>query len=51
LARLRGDGRISQRPLENDFITFVDQIFTTLVERLFTNAFDTTGKVLAMSCV
>ncbi len=33
------------------FILFVDQIFTTFIERLFTNAFDAISKSRAIPCV
>jgi hypothetical protein len=33
------------------FIIFVDRIFTTFIERSFTNAFDATRKTGAMPCV
>lgn len=33
------------------FITFVDAIFTTLFERLFTNVFDVIGANRANACV
>jgi hypothetical protein len=35
-----------RRTGENFFIVFVDRIFTTLFERLFTNIFDVTGASL-----
>jgi hypothetical protein len=36
---------------ENFFIIFVDAIFTTLFQRLFTNAFDVIGTSTANTCV
>jgi hypothetical protein len=36
---------------KNLFIIFVDGIFTTLFERLFTNAFDVIGAKAAFACV
>jgi hypothetical protein len=33
------------------FIAFVDRIFTTLLQRLFTNAFDVTAANPAIPCV
>jgi hypothetical protein len=33
------------------FITFVDRIFTTLFEWLFTNVFDVIAQSAAISCV
>jgi len=33
------------------FIIFVDAIFTTLLERLFTNVFDVIAQTAAISCV
>jgi hypothetical protein len=33
-------GKISERPAKFFFIIFVDRIFTTLFERLFTKVFD-----------
>ncbi len=36
---------------KNFFIIFVDAIFTTLFERLFTNVFDVTGANRDGSCV
>jgi hypothetical protein len=38
-------------PTKNFFINFVDRIFTTLFERLFTNVFDVTEANAAISCV
>jgi hypothetical protein len=36
---------------ETFFISFVDAIFTTLLERLFTNAFDLSGVESASDCL
>jgi len=33
------------------FIIFIDRIFTTLIQRLFTNAFDVTAQTAAFSCL
>jgi hypothetical protein len=38
-------------PRKNIFIIFVDAIFTTLFERLFTNVFDVIGAKSANHCV
>jgi hypothetical protein len=38
-------------PRKNIFIIFVDGIFTTLFERLFTNVFDVIGAKSANHCV
>jgi hypothetical protein len=38
-------------PAENFFIIFVDAIFTTLFERLFTNVFEVIAQIAAISCV
>jgi hypothetical protein len=43
--------RAPERPDEFFFIIFVDAIFTTLFQRLFTNAFDVIGANAANSCV
>jgi hypothetical protein len=40
-----------REPPEISFIIFVDRIFTTLVQRLFTNAFDVLTQSAAISCV
>jgi hypothetical protein len=39
------------RARENFFSIFVDRMFTTFIERPFTNAFDAIRETLAMSCV
>jgi hypothetical protein len=39
------------RASENFFSIFVDRMFTTFIERPFTNAFDAIRETLAMSCV
>jgi hypothetical protein len=57
--RLRGHERCEPRsvpghklrPPENFFIIFVDAIFTTLFERLFTKLFDVTGANPSGCCV
>jgi hypothetical protein len=36
---------------ENSFIIFVDRIFTTFIEPLFTNVFDTIARIAVMSCL
>jgi hypothetical protein len=41
---------VRARP-RNFFSIFVDRIFTTFIERPFTNAFDAIRETLAMSCV
>jgi hypothetical protein len=38
-------------PPKNFFIISVDRIFTTLFQRLFTNAFDVTAQTAAFACV
>jgi hypothetical protein len=38
-------------PPKNLFIIFVDAIFTTLVERLFTNVFEVIAQTAAISCL
>jgi hypothetical protein len=37
--------------LRNFFIIFVDRIFTTFIERPFTNAFDARSEIAANPCV
>jgi hypothetical protein len=44
-------GKKIHAPQEFFFIIFVDAIFTTLFQRLFTNTFDVTGAGAAISCV
>jgi len=46
----RNDGQ-KITPRKNIFIIFVDEIFTTLFERLFTNVFDVIGAKSANHCV
>jgi hypothetical protein len=41
----------SPRPAKILFIIFVDRIFTTLFERLFTNVFDVIAQNPAIPCV
>jgi hypothetical protein len=37
--------------LRSSFIIFIDRIFTTFIERPFTNAIDARRKTRAMSCL
>jgi hypothetical protein len=43
--------RFPYSPRTNFFIIFVDGIFTTFIEWLFTNVFDAVRENLAISCV
>jgi hypothetical protein len=36
---------------QNSFIIFVDRIFTTFIEPLFTNVFDAIAQIAAASCL
>jgi len=47
----RGDAQKIRAPQKNFFIIFVDAIFTTLFERLFTNVFDVIEASPANTCV
>jgi hypothetical protein len=44
-------GGTNPRAAKNFFIIFVDRIFTTLFERLFTNVFDVTSINSGITCV
>ena len=39
------------RAAKNSFIIFVDRIFTTSIEPLFTNVFDAIAPIAAISCL
>jgi hypothetical protein len=43
--------RRKSRGSKNLFIIFVDAIFTTLFEKLFTNIFDVIAQTAAISCL
>jgi hypothetical protein len=47
----RNDEAESEGQSETFFIIFVDAIFTTLFERLFTNVFDVMAQTRAPACV
>ena len=39
------------RPAQGSFIIFVDPIFTTFIERAFTNVFDVIAEINAAACL
>jgi hypothetical protein len=43
--------RTNLRGCENSFTIFVDRIFTTLFEPLFTNIFDAVAPIAAIACL
>jgi hypothetical protein len=45
------DGGSCTHPRKIFFVDFVDGIFTTFIERPFTNTFDAIGESRAISCV